>query len=214
MIPCRTRDETGRHQSTLVYGEITFSSFGIIFEKVGYLPPPPPWDWITCLLLTPHSLTGMLSLQIRNDYGKPNVGASGSKGYLQEPGGIFYDVGSGTGKPVSSGTVLDYFMYNTRVLTVRYPLSLVNVAGFLCSCVAPIQEGLWCRGMYGIFRHGPSLGLGGQAMTQPLFAVTVNWQILEGLYNTSVEILNKWNSNAKPLLKKFQEEETGELSLR
>lgn len=41
-------------------------------------------------------------MQIKNDYGRPNVGSSGSKGFLQGPGGIFYDVGSGTGKPVSA----------------------------------------------------------------------------------------------------------------
>lgn len=42
-------------------------------------------------------------MQIRNQFGKPGVGASGPSGWLQEPGGIFYDIGSGTGKPVSSG---------------------------------------------------------------------------------------------------------------
>lgn len=37
------RDETGKHQSTLVYGEITFNSFGIIFEKVRAVTKCPWW---------------------------------------------------------------------------------------------------------------------------------------------------------------------------
>jgi len=43
-------------------------------------------------------------MQIRNEYGRPNKGTSGKNGFLQEAGGIFYDVGSGTGKPVSMKT--------------------------------------------------------------------------------------------------------------
>jgi hypothetical protein len=35
-------------------------------------------------------------------------------------------------------------------------------------------------------------------------------QILEGLHNTSVEILQKWNAEAKPLLKKNYNADTGE----
>lgn len=40
------------------------------------------------------------SVQIKNSFGKPGVGASGPEGVLQRPGGTFYDLGSGTGKPV------------------------------------------------------------------------------------------------------------------
>jgi hypothetical protein len=79
----------------LVYGEITFTSFGLVFEKVRGEDPAR----------TPRGLAWpvtrrCLPLQIRKVYGQPNVGTSGPKGYLQEPGGLFYDVGSGTGKPV------------------------------------------------------------------------------------------------------------------
>jgi hypothetical protein len=34
--------------------------------------------------------------KIKNIYGKPNVGTSGPNGVMQR-GGIFYDLGSGTG---------------------------------------------------------------------------------------------------------------------
>lgn len=34
-------------------------------------------------------------------------------------------------------------------------------------------------------------------------------QVLEGLYTTSKEILNKWNDEGKPLLAKMQNTETG-----
>jgi hypothetical protein len=64
------RDDTNQHQSTLVYGEINFESFGIAFEKIKKL------------------------------YGRPGTRFSGSEGVLQQPGGKFYDLGSGTGKPV------------------------------------------------------------------------------------------------------------------
>lgn len=66
----KERRESGREDATtLIYGEITFESFALALEK------------------------------IRTKYGKPGVGSSGKDGVLQSPGGLFCDIGSGTGKP-------------------------------------------------------------------------------------------------------------------
>jgi len=106
----RERDETGQHQSTLVYGEINFESFAIALEKV------------------------------KHRYGLPGQGYSGVTGFMQEPGGIFYDIGSGTGKPV-----------------------------FAAVCIHPFEK-------------------------------AIGVEILEGLYNTSLELLEQWNAQIKPTL--------------
>ena len=66
------RDETEQTgNSTLVYGEITFKTLALALHKV------------------------------KTKYGLPGVGSSGPDGVLQGAGGTFYDIGSGTGKPVS-----------------------------------------------------------------------------------------------------------------
>lgn len=123
-----------------MYGEITFQSFGEIFEKVSHvyscritmadhrvvrgcpLHHVPSahghehlairrlcvavlreaWPMSLCTnSWSPNaSLCLFPSLQIKNNFGKPGVGASGPEGVLQRPGGTFYDLGSGTGKPV------------------------------------------------------------------------------------------------------------------
>lgn len=65
------RDETEQTgNSTLVYGEITFKTLALALHKV------------------------------KTKYGLPGVGSSGPAGVLQGAGGTFYDIGSGTGKPV------------------------------------------------------------------------------------------------------------------
>jgi hypothetical protein len=64
------RDETHQHHSTLTYGEISFPSFALVMER------------------------------ITKYYGRPGKFHSGEEGVLQRPGGKFYDIGSGTGKPV------------------------------------------------------------------------------------------------------------------
>lgn len=74
----KERDETGKHHSTLVYGEITFDSFALVFDK------------------------------IKATYGQP-CPINGLPGVMQEPGGIFYDIGSGTGKPVFAAVALHAF---------------------------------------------------------------------------------------------------------
>ena len=76
----RERDEKQLTSMNMVYGEITFESMGIILEK------------------------------IKKRYGKPYVGTSGSTGVLQQShGGIFYDLGSGSGKAIIAATVLHNF---------------------------------------------------------------------------------------------------------
>lgn len=77
------RDTTERTgDSTLVYGEITFKTLALALHK------------------------------IKTKYGLPGVGHSGDAGILQEPGGTFYDIGSGTGKPVRAST-MEKTLYGT-----------------------------------------------------------------------------------------------------
>ncbi|CAM9261116.1 unnamed protein product [Scytosiphon promiscuus] len=75
------RDETDQSgDSTLVYGEITFKTLALALHK------------------------------IKTKYGLPGVGSSGPAGVLQgERGGAFYDIGSGTGKPVIAAALLHPF---------------------------------------------------------------------------------------------------------
>ena len=64
VISKRERDAEGLYASSLVYGEIAYSSFGTTLEK------------------------------IRAIYGAPGVGASGDAGVMQRPGcDVFYDLG-------------------------------------------------------------------------------------------------------------------------
>ena len=75
----RERDELGKAQSTLVYGEINFDSFAIAFDK------------------------------IKNIYGVPGQGTTPEEGIMQRAGGKFYDLGSGTGKPAIVAACLHPF---------------------------------------------------------------------------------------------------------
>jgi tRNA G46 methylase TrmB len=47
--------------------------------------------------------------KIRKVYGKPDVGHSGYTGVLQQRGGLFYDIGSGTGKGVLAAAIAHEF---------------------------------------------------------------------------------------------------------
>jgi Histone methylation protein DOT1 len=78
-ISKRNREGLQLQISSLVYGETEFRSLGNVIEK------------------------------IKQVYGRPNVGYSGMKGILQKSGGIFYDLGSGTGKPVLAAAILHDF---------------------------------------------------------------------------------------------------------
>eukprot|EP01041_Mallomonas_annulata_P007443 gene7443-15223_t len=92
----KEREDLKLNSSTLVYGEISFEAFGITFEK------------------------------IKKIYGRPNVGSSGPNGFMQTRGGIFYDLGSGTGKPVVAAAILNNFdiCYGIEILEGLHTISL------------------------------------------------------------------------------------------
>lgn len=92
----KERDELGLKDSNLIYGEVTFESLGIVFEK------------------------------IRKVFGRPYQGSSGPQGVLQSRGGIFYDLGSGTGKGVIGAAVLYNFdvCYGIECMEGLFSLSL------------------------------------------------------------------------------------------
>ena len=92
----KERDELHLKSPNLVYGEITFETFGTVIEK------------------------------IRKVYGQTGVGSSGNTGVLQSRGGIFYDLGSGTGKPVVAAAILHNFdvCYGIEYLEGLYSVSL------------------------------------------------------------------------------------------
>mmetsp|Transcript_19293 Transcript_19293/g.38544 ORF Transcript_19293/g.38544 Transcript_19293/m.38544 type:complete len:271 (-) Transcript_19293:16-828(-) len=83
----KEREETKQNASTLVYGEINFEAFALAMEKV------------------------------KHRYGRPNEYHSGAEGIMQAPGGVFYDIGSGTGKPVIAAIVLHNF---ARAIGIEY----------------------------------------------------------------------------------------------
>mmetsp|Transcript_26892 Transcript_26892/g.45344 ORF Transcript_26892/g.45344 Transcript_26892/m.45344 type:complete len:295 (+) Transcript_26892:91-975(+) len=92
----KEREELSLKQPSLVYGEITFEAFGTVIEK------------------------------IKKVYGLPGAGHCGPVGVLQSRGGIFYDLGSGTGKPVIASAVLHNFdvCYGIELLEGLYSVSL------------------------------------------------------------------------------------------
>lgn len=92
----KEREELSLKDSNLVYGEITFETLGIVFEKM------------------------------KKVYGRPYQGSSGPLGFLQTRGGIFYDLGSGTGKGVIGAAILHNFdvCYGIECLEGLYSLSL------------------------------------------------------------------------------------------
>lgn len=92
----KERDELNLKAPSLVYGEVTFETFGTVIEK------------------------------IRKVYGLAGVGSSGNAGILQGRGGIFYDLGSGTGKPVIAAAILHNFdvCYGIEFLEGLYSVSL------------------------------------------------------------------------------------------
>jgi hypothetical protein len=96
-ISKKEREELSLKQTTLTYGEITFDSFGNVFSCLYF-----------DLLLTTQ-MSAVVFEKIKRKYGKPFVGECGSEGVLQKPGGRFYDLGSGTGKPVVAAAILHNF---------------------------------------------------------------------------------------------------------
>ncbi|KAJ1462725.1 hypothetical protein M885DRAFT_505771 [Pelagophyceae sp. CCMP2097] len=92
----REREALGMHTSSLIYGEINYESFGRTIEK------------------------------IRTVYGLPGVGASDAKGIMQQPGtGVFYDLGSGAGKPTIAAATLFRF---ERALGLEFLPGLVSAS--------------------------------------------------------------------------------------
>lgn len=92
----KERDELGLKDASLVYGEITFETFAVVVEK------------------------------IKKVYGLPFANSCGPAGMLQSRGGIFYDLGSGTGKPVIAAAICHNFdvCYGIEVLEGLYSMSL------------------------------------------------------------------------------------------
>ena len=92
----KERDELGLKDASLVYGEITFETFAIVMEKIKMV------------------------------YGLPFANSCGPAGMLQSRGGIFYDLGSGTGKPVIAAAICHNFdvCYGIEVLEGLYSMSL------------------------------------------------------------------------------------------
>jgi len=92
----KEREELKLKDPNLVYGEVTYDALGLVFEK------------------------------IKKVYGKPFQGTSGPLGFLQHRGGIFYDLGSGTGKGVVAAAILHNFdiCYGIEYLEGLYSLSL------------------------------------------------------------------------------------------
>lgn len=82
--------------STLTYGEIDFKSFSIALNK------------------------------IRRVYGRPGVGTTPPEGIMQQPGGMFCDIGSGTGKPSVAAAVCHPFdlVAGIEILPGLYAISL------------------------------------------------------------------------------------------
>ena len=75
----KERQDENLMDTNLVYFEIHYDSFAVVLEK------------------------------IKAKYGRPSVGNSGPQGFLQKPGGRFYDLGSGTGKPCLAAAILHNF---------------------------------------------------------------------------------------------------------
>ncbi|KAH8068407.1 histone methylation protein DOT1 [Aureococcus anophagefferens] len=96
IISKRERDARGMNASSLVYGEINFASGAAKGRDV------PDFEARSRRRLARAAL-----LKIKAVYGRPGVGASGDGGVMQAPGsGVFYDLGSGAGKPAAAAAAL------------------------------------------------------------------------------------------------------------
>ena len=70
--------------------------------------------------------------KIRKVYGRPFIGTSGPRGVLQEPGGKFYDLGSGLGKGCIAAALCFNFeiVYGIELLEGLYSMSLDVAASY------------------------------------------------------------------------------------
>ena len=84
----------------------------------------------------------MVFEKIKRKYGRPFVGDSGESGFLQKPGGKFYDLGSGTGKPVVAAAILHNFdkCFGIEILEGLYSMSLDVAAAYASKGVARLTE--------------------------------------------------------------------------
>jgi len=91
-----------KKNATLTYGEIDYTTFALTI------------------------------LKILNIHGKPDVGSSGPLGILQSNGGLFYDLGAGTGKPVIAAATLHPFDFCTGIelLEGLHTISTEAVLGY------------------------------------------------------------------------------------
>ena len=80
--------------------------------------------------------------KIKRKYGRPFVGDSGENGFLQKPGGKFYDLGSGTGKPVIAAAILHNFdkCIGIEILEGLYSMSLDVAAAYNSKGVARLTS--------------------------------------------------------------------------
>ncbi|RYH14954.1 hypothetical protein EON65_32680 [archaeon] len=92
----KEREELSLKDPNLIYGEIVFDTLGLVFEK------------------------------IKKVYGRPYQGSSGPSGIMQGRGGIYYDLGAGTGKGVIASAILHNFdvCYGIECLEGLFSLSL------------------------------------------------------------------------------------------
>jgi len=106
-LSCREREEKKEKASTLVYGEIEFDSFTasildvrppskvLSARKVQYLNASNGSIRIRCILAS----SCLFSIeQLKHKWRR-----------LSKPGGVFYDIGSGTGKPVFAACLVHDF---------------------------------------------------------------------------------------------------------
>jgi hypothetical protein len=122
----KDREEQGKKETNLVYGEVSFEAFGIIMEKI---------------------------IKV---YGRQDVGASGPYGVLQGRGGTFYDLGAGAGKAVCAAAILHNFDQCTGIecLEGLYSLSLELLASYNTRGKTKLEDREFdthCSFLYGSF---------------------------------------------------------------
>jgi hypothetical protein len=103
MLSKKERSEKQLYDTSLIYGEIDYDSFGRFYfaTEVEEIPDHKIHEFTICLIYKYlECFTAMALQKIVDVYGKPDVGSSGEEGVLQNRGGMFYDLGSGVGKAV------------------------------------------------------------------------------------------------------------------
>ena len=67
------------------------------------------YSFIVHLSNSNNSTSAITLEKIKKIYGRPDIGSSGPNGVMQVRGGIFYDLGSGTGKAVIAAALMHNF---------------------------------------------------------------------------------------------------------